>query len=575
MKAALQIRIALGAIARISVVVAIVAGLGIAASASTASASPLSYTGLAPARLLDTRVGGVTIDGQFGGNGPVGPGSVLNLMVLGRGGVPDTNVGAVAINVTATSPTTNSFVTVYPRGAALPTASSLNFKAGQTIANMTIVPVGASGQISLFNKSGQTHLIIDVLGWFRAGAAYEGFASQRLLDTRAGGITIDGQFAGVGSVGPAATLSVMVLGRGEVPASHVAAVAINVTAVSPTTNSYLTVFPSDSSRPTASNSNFSAGQTLANMVIVPVGSDGRINLYNNAGQVNLLIDVLGWFHEGDDYHGFTPARLLDTRDGGTTIDGQYDGDGQAGPASVLNLTVVGRGDVPSSGVGAVAINVTATQPCAASFVSVYPGGGARPTASNLNFSTGQTVANMVIVPVGSDGKISLYNNAGQTDLLVDVLGWFDGSPIAGPAPLAVASAGCPSTFSSVASECTALTNAERSAVGAPALSINVQLNAAAQAHSQYQADNRLMTHDSANGAGPGTRMTNAGYSWRAWGENVAFGQSDCEAVIAAWMHSPGHRTNMLNPAYTNIGIGMAVAANGAKYWTMDLAAPRN
>jgi len=100
--------------------------------------------------------------------------------------------------------------------------------------------------------------------------------------------------------------------------------------------------------------------------------------------------------------------------------------------------------------------------------------------------------------------------------------------------------------------------------------VSLTLNAAAQGWSDYQASISTMTH----GSNPGARITAAGYSWSAWGENVAFGQWDCAAVIAAWMNSPGHRTNMLNPTYTNIGIGMTVASNGAKYWTMNLAAPR-
>lgn len=553
---------------------AIIVGLGISVPAPVASAAPLTYTGLTPARLLDSRQGGATVDGLFAGTGQLGASTELHLPVLGRGGVPSSGVAAVAINVTATSPTATSFVTAYPRATARPNASNLNFKVGQTVANMAIVSVGANGQITLYNSFGSTHLLVDVLGWFRAGADYQGLSPARLLDTRAGSSTVDGLFVAGGSLGAADVMNVTVLGRGGVPSSGVGAVAINVTAAAPSAGSYLTVFPAGASRPNASNVNFVADQTVANMVIVPVGTDGQVTVYNNAGTTHLIVDVLGWFQHDSDFSGLVPARLLDSRAGGSTVDGIAAGGGQAGPASVLSVPVVGRGGVPGSGVGAVAINVTATQPCAASFVSVYPAGSERPNASSLNFVAGQTIANMVIVPVGSDGRISLYNNAGQTDLLIDVLGWFVGTPMAGSTPASVATDGCPSPYSSVAAECTALTNQHRAAVGAPPLTMHPKLDAAAQAHSDYQAATRTMTHDSANGDGPGTRMTKAGYAWRTWGENVAFGQADCAAVIAAWMNSPGHRTNMLNARYTNIGIGMAVAANGAKYWTMNLAAPR-
>ena len=108
------------------------------------------------------------------------------------------------------------------------------------------------------------------------------------------------------------------------------------------------------------------------------------------------------------FQGLTPARLLDTRSGAgiSTIDGQFLGGGQVGAGGTLNLTVTDRGGVPASGVSAVALNVTATEGTLPSFITVYPTGSGRPTASNLNTSANQTIANMVIVPVGTNGQVS-------------------------------------------------------------------------------------------------------------------------------------------------------------------------
>lgn len=563
MKAALRLSSASrGALVRSCLGASLLTGLLLTATVATpASAVAPTYTGLVPARLLDTRPGSATIDGQFAGGGEIGAGSTVNVTVLGRGGVPSTGVGAVAINVTAVAPTASSFLTVYPRGSSLPTASNLNFAAGQTVANMAIVPVGVDGQISLYNYAGRTHLLVDVLGWFASGAGYTGFSPTRLLDTRTGG----------GPLGPTAVTDLTILGRGGVPTSGVGAVAVNVTVVAPTSSSFLTVYPGGSSLPTASNVNFNAGQTVANMVIVPVGSDGRISLFNSAGFSHVLVDVLGWFASGTGFTGLSPARLLDTRFGSGTIDGQFAGGAQLGPASVLNLSVLGRGGVPATGVGAVAVNITATQPCAGSFITAYPSGALRPTASNLNFSAGQTVANIVIVPVGSNGQISLYNDTGQTHLIVDVQGWFAGTPIAGSQPTSTASLGCQppaASVSSVSLECTALTNAHRAAAGLAPLSISPAINVAAEGHSQYQASINTMTH----GTNPGARITAAGFKWGAWGENVAAGQSSCALVVGAWMNSPGHRANILNPTFTHIGVAVVIAPSGYQFWTMDLAA---
>ena len=90
------------------------------------------------------------------------------------------------------------------------------------------------------------------------------------------------------------------------------------------------------------------------------------------------------------------------------------------------MRVTGLGGVPATGVGAVVLNVTVTQPSAASFVTVYPTGTKRPLASNLNMVPGQVTPNLVIAKVGAGGKVSLFNNAGTTHLVADVMGWFKG-----------------------------------------------------------------------------------------------------------------------------------------------------
>jgi hypothetical protein len=118
----------------------------------------------------------------------------------------------------------------------------------------------------------------------------------------------------------------------------------------------------------------------------------------------------------------TPARILDTRygTGGTT--------GPVKSGDTVPLTVLGHGGVPSSAtVGAVLLNVTVTQPKAAGFVTVYPApvGAARPTTSNLNFTGGQTVANLVVAKVGTGGQVELYNGSpGSVQMVADVAGWF-------------------------------------------------------------------------------------------------------------------------------------------------------
>ena len=393
-------------------------------SAASGAIDVATFHGLPPARLMDSRAGYSTIDGVAQGGGAVAPGSTTDLQVSGRGGVPGTGAGAVALNVTATNPSAPGFLTVWPTGAARPTSSNVNFVAGQTIPNMVVVPLGTDGHLSIFNYAGTTDVVVDVLGWFPTGTAFNGLNPARLMDSRAGYSTIDGVAQGGGAVAPGSTTDLQVSGRGGVPGTGAGAVALNVTATNPSAPGFLTVWPTGAARPTSSNVNFVAGQTIPNMVVVPLGTDGHLSIFNYAGTTDVVVDVLGWFPTGNGFSGLTPGRVLDTRPSYPTVDGLFSGQGALTGPGVLNLTVVGRGGVPASGAGSVALNVTVTGPTTPSFVTLYPHGTVRPTASNLNFVADQTIANMVIVPIGSNGQISIFNYGGQVDVVVDVLGWF-------------------------------------------------------------------------------------------------------------------------------------------------------
>ncbi len=365
-----------------------------------------------------------TIDGSFDGVGRLSAGDTFDLVVVGRGGVPATGVDSVALNVTVTRPSATAFVTVWPTGSARPNASNLNVVRGQTVPNMVVVPVGVGGSVSLYTNGGATDLVVDVLGWFAAGGGFVGLTPARVLDTRVDGQTIDGSFAGGGALAAGATFDLQVSGRAGVPLSGVGAVALNVTVTNPTAAVFVTAWPTGSARPNASNLNAVAGQTVPNMVMVPLGASGRVSLFVNAGSADMIVDVLGWFPTGVAFHGLTPARVLDTRADGETVDGAFRSTDALMGGATFDLSLAGRGGVPVSGVGAVALNVTVTNPTASAFVTVWPAGSVRPNASNVNVVRGGTVPNMVMVPVSTDGRVSLFVNAGSADVIVDVLGWF-------------------------------------------------------------------------------------------------------------------------------------------------------
>jgi uncharacterized protein YkwD len=149
------------------------------------------------------------------------------------------------------------------------------------------------------------------------------------------------------------------------------------------------------------------------------------------------------------------------------------------------------------------------------------------------------------------------------------------APAAPSAPAAPAAPRAPvSAPMTIASPVVDLVNQQRAAAGLPALAENGPLDSSAIGQSTDQATRRLMTHAGANGSDAGVRISWVGYRWRTWGENVAAGQTTADQVMGAWMASAGHRANILNPAFTDIGIAAVQGADGVIYWTMDLAAPR-
>jgi hypothetical protein len=213
----------------------------------------------------------------------------------------------------------------------------------------------------------------------------------------------------------------------------VLAVVLNVTVTDVTgAPSFLTVFPTGTSRPNASNLNFNSGQTVANLVETVLSPDGRVTIYNNVAIIDVVVDVEGYYTSDQAsspglFRGLVPSRILDTRANSRT--GTCASScATLGPASSIDLQVAGEGGVPGTGATAIVMNLTGTNASGPeTFLTAYPSGQNRPNASNLNFGTGKTVPNRVVVPLGSGGRLTIYNNAGSADVILDVNGYYTGS----------------------------------------------------------------------------------------------------------------------------------------------------
>ncbi len=240
-------------------------------------------------------------------------------------------------------------------------------------------------------------------------ARYVAVAPGRLLDTRVDGLPAAG----------GATTTVPVAGRLGVPAGSTA-VALNVTVTEAAGPGFVTVWPAGVARPEASNLNVErGGQTIPNLVIVPLGDGGAVDIFTQMA-THLVVDVVGaWEPAATATAGrfvpTGPTRVLDTRSGAAVAGG--------------TTQLVDLGPAAAGASGAV-LNVTATEASGAGFVTVWGPGAPRPVASNVNVERpGQTVANTVVTPVDAGGRVAVFVQS-TTHVVIDLVGTFtgDGAP---------------------------------------------------------------------------------------------------------------------------------------------------
>ncbi|MER5637600.1 PKD domain-containing protein [Kitasatospora sp. NPDC002227] len=352
----------------------------------------LGFIPITPTRVFDSR------KPDMGGRPQrLAPGQSVTLYVPTQAGHP--HADAAVLNVTAVNPDSAGYLSVYPYGTDRPATSNVNFKAGQTVPNLVTVPTGQNNWITLYNFSGGTDVVVDVMGYYEkdGGSRFGAVAPSRLLDTRKSA-----------AVGPDSSTSIQVRGTAGVP-NDATAVVLNLTATASDAGSYLTAYASGTGRPGTSNLNFTAGQTVANQVVVPIGDDGKVSVYNRFGHTHVVADVFGYYGpSGALFTPVVPTRLVDTR----------------------KQTAVGTGKflkvdtgVPAGATGAV-LNVTSTASTAGGYLTVWADGAPKPGTSNVNFPAGATVPNHVTTPLGTNGAFDVYNFAGSTQVVADLFGYF-------------------------------------------------------------------------------------------------------------------------------------------------------
>ena len=385
-------------LARIGVLVAAVAAASslvvpVAQAAPAQGSSGLAFTAVSPTRLHDTRVTGDRIAAR--GN-----------ISVGVPQVPDDAV-AVLVNVTGTNPAGPTFLTVLPPGNASASTSTVNLRAGETRANLAVVPIGRPmfHGLSVIAGPNAVDAVIDLAGYYSpSGAAkYTPQSPQRVLDTR-----------DATPVGPNGTVTLDL--SGKVPAGATAA-TFNLTATNVTAPTVVTAYPDGQARPTASNLNPVPGENTPNLVTVGLSADRKVTLANSFGSVDLIADLAGYYspQSTQAFYPLMPLRVLDTRGPNEEPREPITG----GQEHHVDLT----GWLPAGATAAV-FNLTATNVSTSTFLTAHPADQPRSSASTLNVVAGQAAANLATVAVSPDRAVNIYNFLGQADVLVDLAGYF-------------------------------------------------------------------------------------------------------------------------------------------------------
>lgn len=439
-------------------------------AAGDAFGSGGEYHALTPSRVLDTRFRSSDVS-PFGRKAT---NQAFEVTVLGKGGLPapqdadgngaDDNVLAVAVNITVVNPARRGYLRAWGVGAAQGDSSLVNFQAGEVVPNSAVLRPGTGGKLNVLvatpEGAGSADVIIDVFGWFSTsgyvsnggefGARLVPAGPGRIFDTREtkfGAAPMSGrderkiQIRGANAISP----SVADIVPND---TDVIGVLLNITAVNNVGGSaptYLALNPGKTpsgGEPATSNLNIQNGKVRSGLAMVPLSSDGAVYLYNRAGNVHAILDVVGYLVKNQDPSTragrvvplVAPFRAFDTREAAffqqplppaNAEDWSFE--------AFVNDVKIGSEPVGKQ-LGLIG-NLTAANVArqyswapVASYLTAYPtpkGAGTQaPQVSNLVIAEGEVMPNMALIKYGTNGtdpyQIRFYNRAGYLDYLLDV-----------------------------------------------------------------------------------------------------------------------------------------------------------
>lgn len=399
--------------------------------------TPGRYVPITPTRVLDSRK---VVLGQNPYSRPAG--SIIDVPISQLTGIDPAVMGAVAVNVTSVGSRAVGFLQAYPMNrSTFGATSTLNLNAaGETVANFAIAPVGDFGYISIYMPSGG-YVIVDLMGYF----------------TKNETTPTDGRFVPLATptefykgsmdttTNPSVTVSLPAFPTELVPTGQASAVVVNLTASNANRDGFLRLAPNgvDAGLLGPSNVNLSGtpGAQVTNVAIVPLGADGRIEIFSKAGGTaqaplrvtnDVKVDIVGYItsdaapaSDGGTFLPIAPTRMYDSRKPSPNPIGA----GTSRTVTVAGIANIFGGAGAPAGAIAYSGNWTVTQPAAAGTMSLHTGPLSDPPTFNVSYAAGRSVANgalfaATLVPGSPDTSTVNAFMSASGHVIIDINGYF-------------------------------------------------------------------------------------------------------------------------------------------------------
>lgn len=392
-------------LALVSAVLMVIGVLVVPAAAAAAPPAP-PEPGEAAAAVTSPGGGFVGLPPATAFSGSIAAGATKRVTAQGVPG------GAAAwLTLSVANPAAAGAVTVLTAAASVvPAAPNLVFVKGQTTSNSAVVPTSSAGALDLRNSSTRAiALRVDVAGYYQKGTPNSaGLFGPVVPRVVADAVTIPAK----------GSATVQAAGTGGIPAT--AAVVLATLAVAaPTGSGVLTAYPTGATRPTTQNLTFSAGRPQATLSAIRVSAAGKLTLFNNSDvPVTATLAVGGYFLSGNPtvaaaFQKVAPAVLF-----ATTVAAH----------GAVKSSVTGRATVPSTGVSAVVIDLSAASSTAAGYLTAAADGASRPSVPLVPFTPGRASVNLVVVPVSASGSIRVDNvSGGPVGVRGEIVGYYLGA----------------------------------------------------------------------------------------------------------------------------------------------------